>query len=61
VIIDNVNSEYLVDTPAEIADPTAMDRLRGAFHWEPPWDEFASLRERRSGRWRRSARRRQCP
>jgi HEAT repeat protein len=40
---DDVNNEDLVDTLAEIADPTAVDCLRDAFHWEPPWDEFGQL------------------
>lgn len=40
---DDVNNEDLVDTLAEIADPTSVECLRDAFGWEPPWDEFGQL------------------
>jgi HEAT repeat protein len=40
---DDVNSEDLVDTLAEIADPSSVDCLRDALHWDPPWDEFGQL------------------
>jgi HEAT repeat protein len=40
---DDVNNEDLVDTLAEIADPTSVDCLREALRWDPPWDEFGQL------------------
>jgi HEAT repeat protein len=40
---DDVNNEDLVDTLAEIADPTSVDCLREAMRWDPPWDEFGQL------------------
>jgi hypothetical protein len=40
---DDVNNEDLVDTLAEIADPSSVDCLRDTFRWRPPWDEFGQL------------------
>jgi HEAT repeats len=40
---EQLNNEDIVDALAEIADPKAVECLRHAFLWTPPWDEFAQL------------------
>jgi HEAT repeat protein len=40
---DDVNMEDIVDTIAEIGDPSAIGCLEDALWWQPPWDEYRGL------------------
>jgi HEAT repeat protein len=40
---DDVNMEDIVDTIAEIGDPSAIGCLEEALWWQPPWDEYRGL------------------
>lgn len=40
---DDVNMEDIVDTTAEIGDPSTIRCLEEALWWQPPWDEYRGL------------------